>query len=214
VIGKIPAEGTDIEMTGPAKEVGKEEWAPVVYQGKSGWVNLAYLAKQTGTPPPGLAKAASEAIQLLKQQNYIQLATLISPEGLRFSPYAFVRPEDLSFNPLQVANLTRDPKVYHWGTFDGSGLPIDMVFKNYFKRFVFDVDFAQPDEIGFNTTLGEGSRINNIAEFYPGAAVVEYHFPGFDPNIGGLDWRSLRLVFTPYNQEWALIGIVHDEWAP
>jgi len=25
--------------------------------------------------------------------------------------------------------------------------------------------------------------------------VVEYHFPGIDPQYGGLDWRSLRLVF-------------------
>jgi hypothetical protein len=42
--------------------------------------------------------------------------------------------------------------------------------------------------------------------------MVEYHFTGFEPDYGGLDWRSLRLVFMQDGDEWFLIGIVHDEW--
>ena len=54
--------------------------------------------------------------------------------------------------------------------------------------------------------------INNIPDFYPGGMMVEYHFPGIDPEYGGLDWRSLRLVFIPYGEDWFLVGVVHDEW--
>jgi len=41
---------------------------------------------------------------------------------------------------------------------------------------------------------------------------VEYHFPGIDPQYGGLDWRSLRLVFQQSGGEWYLVGIIHDQW--
>lgn len=107
-----------------------------------------------------------------------------------------------------------DSNIYHWGSYDGSGLPIDLSFESYLKEFIYDVDFAQPNTIGFNSTLGVGSRINNIAEFYPDAAWVEFHFPGFDPQFAGMDWRSLWLVFSPNHDDWELVGIVHDEWGP
>jgi hypothetical protein len=214
VIGTIPAYGTDIKMTAPVETLGEEQWAPVVYQGQSGWVNATFLAAQSGTPPPGLARTATQAIQFLKQRDFAQLAAFVPPAGLRFSPHSFVRPEDMQFTPQQVADLMNNPQVFHWGAFDGSGAPIEMVFTDYYQRFLYDVDFAQADAIGFNANIGGGSMINNIADFYPGAAVVEYHFPGFNPDYGGMDWRSLRLVFMPGDQGWVLVGIVHDEWGP
>jgi hypothetical protein len=42
--------------------------------------------------------------------------------------------------------------------------------------------------------------------------VVEYYFPGFDPQYEGMDWRSLRLIFLQDNDVWYLAGIVHDQW--
>ena len=52
-----------------------------------------------------------------------------------------------------------------------------------------------------------------MAKILPGRAmVVEYHFPGFDPQYGGLDWASLRLVFQEFEGRWVLVGIIHDEW--
>jgi hypothetical protein len=77
---------------------------------------------------------------------------------------------------------------------------------------VYDVDLAQPEEVGFGEVIGKGNTINNIAEVWPDAVTVEYHFSGFDPQYGGMDWRSLRLVFEPEEGAWRLVGIVHDEW--
>jgi hypothetical protein len=62
--------------------------------------------------------------------------------------------------------------------------------------------------------LGGGNSIDNSSEFYPEAKIVEYYFSGFDPQYGGMDWRSLRLVFSELNDTWYLVGVIHDEWTP
>jgi hypothetical protein len=95
----------------------------------------------------------------------------------------------------QIRGLLADPTVYHWGVYDGSGAPIDLPFAAYYERFVYDADFARPDVVGLDETIGQGNTLNNIAEVYPGAVTVEYHLAGFDPQYAGLDWRSMRLVF-------------------
>jgi hypothetical protein len=41
---------------------------------------------------------------------------------------------------------------------------------------------------------------------------IEYYFSGFDPQYGGMDWRSLRLVFIKDSNNWYLAAIVHGEW--
>jgi len=57
-----------------------------------------------------------------------------------------------------------------------------------------------------------GNTINNIAEVYPQAITIEYHFEGFDPQFVGLDWRSLLLVLVEKEGAWCLVAVVHDEW--
>jgi hypothetical protein len=42
--------------------------------------------------------------------------------------------------------------------------------------------------------------------------MIEYYFPGFDPQYGGLDWRSIRLVFVQHGMDWYLTAIIHGEW--
>ena len=78
----------------------------------------------------------------------------------------------------------------------GSGEPIQLSFPDYYAKFVYDVDYANAPQVSLNHRLSTGNSIDNSAEFYPGAMVVEYYFPGFDPQYGGMDWRSLRLIFS------------------
>jgi formylglycine-generating enzyme required for sulfatase activity len=78
--------------------------------------------------------------------------------------------------------------------------------------WVNDADFARPHAVGYNDFVGQGNIINNIREVYPDALVVEYHFDGIEPQYGGLDWRSLRLVLEEQDGVWYLVGIVHSEW--
>jgi len=167
-----------------------------------------------------LAARAAEAILTLRDHDLPALAGLAHPLlGVTFAPYAFVRtPQQeggeaaLTFTRDQLSGLWADPTVYHWGVYDGSGEPIELTFQEYYAQFVYDVDFAQPEVIGYGQSIGQGNSINNIAEVWPAAVTVEYHFSGFDPQYDGMDWRSLRLVFEQADGIWYLVGVVHDQW--
>jgi hypothetical protein len=216
IVGTIPFSGIGVEVHAGGQEVDGSWWVPVQYGDVAGWANSRYLARQVGWVDGAVAARAAQAVMALKDQDMDELAGLVDPaQGVRFSPYTYVRvgPDgDLVFSAAQIPGLLADPTVYHWGAFDGSGEPIDLTFAAYYARFVYDADFARPDVVGLGETVGQGNTINNIAEVYPDAITVEYHFEGLDPQYEGLDWRSLRLVFEAYGGTWYLVGIVHDEW--
>lgn len=156
---------------------------------------------------------ADQAVLALKEQNMQALSKLVSPAGgVRFSPYSFVREEDQTFIAAELAGMMDEPEQLSWGAYDGSGEPINLSFADYLAEFVYDVDFASAPQVSINEPLGKGNTINNAAEFYPGAMIVEYHFTGIDEQAQGMDWRSLRLVFQDYMGRWVLVGIIHDEW--
>ncbi|MGB2897287.1 MAG: hypothetical protein WBB65_14125 [Anaerolineales bacterium] len=157
---------------------------------------------------------AERVIEALRDRDLDLLSGLVHPTlGIRFSPYAFVREADVTVTVEDVPNLFSDDTVLQWGVYDGSGVPIELTFAQYYQQFIYDQDFANAEEIGYDRRIGgEGGTINNIPDYYPGGVMVEYHFSGFEPDYGGLDWRSLRLVFVQDGDEWFLVGIVHDEW--
>jgi len=156
---------------------------------------------------------SAEVIDALKNKDILTLSHYIHPRlGVRFSPYAAVRDVDQVFPADKIADLIADPTEYAWGAYDGSGKPINLVFKDYFSKFIYDVDFTNAPQLALNHRLGVSTTIDNSAEYYPGAMIVEYYFPGFNPQYTGMDWRSLRLVFMEDNHTWYLVGIIHDQW--
>jgi hypothetical protein len=220
VVGTIPPYGTGLQVTGQGREAGGATWAPLTYQELEGWVDGAFLAQQVGQASEPVAMRAAAIIQAVAARDLEALSQLVHPQkGVRFSPYPYVMmgsevdgDADLVFSAAELPALAGDPTLYHWGTFDGSGAPIEMTFDAYWERFVYDADFARPQVIGYNETVGQGNTINNIPQVYPEGVMIEYHFRNFDPAYEGLDWRSLRLVLEPYEGEWVLVGIVHAEW--
>lgn len=220
IVGTIPSYGMGVRVTGDGRPVGESFWAPVVYGDVAGWVNARYLARQVGQVDAAIAARANEIVQALRDRDWATVARYVHPvAGVRFSPYAYVRagpgaPEDRDrvVQADEIEALATDPTVYRWGHFDGSGEPIDLTFAGYVDRFVYDVDFGQAQVVGYGETVGQGNTINNIAEVYPDAVTVEYHFAGFDPQVVGMDWRSLRLVLEEYKGAWYLVGIVHAGW--
>ena len=183
-------------------------------------VGNAYLFWQKSQLPKVEVKAflittrATETTQAIKLGDFSKFSTYVHPQkGVRFSPYTYVNLEkDLLFSVDKIKTASEDKTKYTWGVYDGIGTPITLTFNEYFKRFVYSHDFINAPEISYNRTLGKGNTINNISVVYPNSAVVEYHFPEFDPKFGGMDWESLRLVFEELNANWYLVGVVHDEW--
>jgi hypothetical protein len=160
-----------------------------------------------------ILQEAAEVVAALKDKDMAALSRLVHPQmGLRFSPYAAVKASDQLFTPDRVAGLLADNTTYTWGAYDGSGATIELTFADYYAKFVYDEDFANPPQLALNHRLGVSTTLDNSTEFYPGSMIVEYYFPGFDPQYEGMDWRSLRLVFMQDENTWYLMGIIHDQW--
>lgn len=155
-----------------------------------------------------------QVIGLIKDKDMEGLSSYVHPDkGIRFSPYGYVDVDnDRVFTAEEVANLNEDTQVYTWGSYDGSGDPINLSFSDYYDRFIYDKDFANPHIIGNNVAVGQGNTINNIEEAYPDSHFIEFHFTGFDPQYSGMDWRSLSLIFEEEDGLWYLVGITHGEW--
>jgi len=164
-----------------------------------------------------IAGRTRQVIRALKSRNVVTLSGFVHPrKGLRFSPYHSVNLEkggDLIFTRSQVRNLMTSKKRYHWGDEDASGDPIRLTFAAYQRKFVYDHDYSKAEQVTYNSdTLSSGNLINNIRESYPAAIIVEYHFSGFEEKYGGMDWKSLWLVFEKQGSEWYLVGLAHGEW--
>ncbi len=161
-----------------------------------------------------IEERSMEILTAIKNFDMEKLAAAVHPDkGVRFSPYGYVEVDkDLVFTADEVKNLANDSKTYLWGYYDGSGEPITLTFRDYYRRFIYDADFVNADQVGYNKQLGHGNTINNSFEVYKNSIIVEYHFPEIDPKYEGMDWRSLRLVFEKKNDIWYLVGVIHDEW--
>jgi len=163
-----------------------------------------------------LLKTTQNILALLKAKNYAAFANYIHPvEGIRFSPYGFVDTiHDIKLSKQKFINEAGQPiqDMIDWGAFDGTGDPIKMTLNNYMQRFVYDVDFAKPEKRSVNEFIGGGNSLNNLELVYKNCDFTESHFSGFDKKYGGMDWKSLRLVFKVRNKKILLVGIVHDEW--
>lgn len=161
-----------------------------------------------------ISARAANAVAALAKRDLGRLSALVHPsKGVRFSPYGHIDPtSDRVLSPQQLQAAWTDESVHLWGYEDGTGEPIRQNFRDYFDRFVYDADFAQAEQVALDTILGRGSTLNNLAQVYPGARFVEYHFSGFNPRYQGLDWKSLRLIFEQAGGVWYLVGIVHDQW--
>lgn len=162
-----------------------------------------------------LIKSTSDAcIAALRDKDMDALSSYVHPEkGVRFTLYSYVdKDEDLVFDREDIKGFMEDQNVYLWGYFDGTGDPVKMTPQEYYNRFIYDRDFADADEVGYNTVLSAGSTLNNQVEVYEDPIIVEYYFPGFDPQYEGMDWESLSLIFEEYEGTWYLAGIVSNRW--
>lgn len=215
IVGAIPPYGFNISVTGEGREVEGSMWLPITYGDLQGWVNSHYLAEQVGQADPDAMLTAFHILILLRDRDLTQLAELVHPErGVRFTPFGYIQETDRVFTADQLPDLLADPTVWEWGFHAGSGDPILLTFAEYYERFVYSHNFFQCETVGLNQRVSVGSSLDNSQTFFPGATVFDYHFDGFDPLYGGMDWRSLRLILEPWDGGWYLVGVINDEWTP
>lgn len=157
---------------------------------------------------------SDEVLHMLKDKDMSRLSKLVHPDkGVRFSPYSYVNADkDVKITSAAFSGLMAETKKRLWGSFDGTGDPIDVTFSEYYKKFVYDADFVSAPQIVFSQPVQRGNSPVNIKEVYPDAQFIEYYFPVIDPQYNGMDWRSLFLVWEQKGDNWYLVGIIHNQW--
>lgn len=183
--------------------------------------NAALLSPQTassGDPDSNapLLEAGNAVLAALKKDDIQSLAALVDSErGVTFTPYSTVDPHsDLTFSPDQLSQAGVSGTRYVWGYTQGKGDPITMTLPEYLDAYVFNIDYTQAPVIGVDSVLSSGNSLENVRDAYPGDRFLEYYFPGQDPEVGGLDWCALKLVFRDAddNGSYRLVGVIHSEW--
>mgnify|MGYP006914518036 CR=1 FL=1 len=171
------------------------------------------IEKNSGETKVKVETRSQIAIKAIKEKDMEKLASMVHPvKGVLFSPYSHIDPEKHKvFTKDQFKGLLESEKVYNWGSYDGSGNPIELTFKQYYDKFIYDHDFANAEKVAYNEIQSYGNTIVNILDVYPEGKFIEYYFPGTKAHDGA-DWASLRLVFEEYDGEWYLVCIAHGEW--
>ena len=213
LVGDIPSFAFNLRPTSNIHTLNGSNWIQIQIDDQSGWVDYSYLAEQHGNLPIELVQLGQTALSAIKLYRFDQLSEIIHPDlCLRFSPYAYLNSSNQVFCSSEIGLAASSEDILLWGRYDGSGNPINLSFMEYYNDFVYDQDYFHSAVIGFNTTVSSGNSLNNIQEVFPGGMMIEYYFPGFDPQYGGLDWRSLRLVFVQHGTDWYLAALIHGEW--
>ena len=178
----------------------------------------ATAEQQSLVPPDGarslVEKKARKAILALKKRNMLALSRLIHPsKGLRFSAFTGVNDKEPLIPADQVAKLLRSDNKFASEPKGASGDDEDLTFSQYYKKYIYDRDFANVEQVTFNQNRPMGTIRSNIHQFYPDSIAVEYFSPSPDLGHLGNNWKVLTLVFQKANDnEWYLVGIVHNEW--
>ena len=154
-----------------------------------------------GVIVPEQAKAVIEersdkVIRLIRDKDFRTLAGFVHPEkGVRFTPYTYVMVDtDVVLNRDKIADFFEDDTEYLWGYFDGTGDEILMTPRQYYQRFIYTRDFASAPEVGYNEVLSYGNMLENQFKVYHNPIVVEYYFPGMNPDYG--DWTGAACAWS------------------
>ncbi len=161
-----------------------------------------------------LLALTEEVLNTIKDRDYSKLAAYFHPkEGVRFSPYGYIDTlQHVHFSVAEFLEQAKKDQPIVWGSYDGTGKVIEMSLDAYFDKFVYEVDFLNAEQLSVNEVLGKGNSLINIQQVYPGSDFTESYFSGFEEKYGGMDWRSLRLIFKSEQGRPWLVGIVHDQW--
>lgn len=160
-----------------------------------------------------VGERAHMIVKLLAAGEFSRIAKFVDPQkGVRFSPYANIDTDsDVVLSCADLRSPSKLQAVRKWGAYDGSGAPIRLSFRRYYRQFIYDRNFAQAPKIGYNEQNAKSSTAGNIDDTYADAITVEYYFP--PPNATEeTHWSALRLIFQRTGDDWFLVGIVHDQW--
>lgn len=161
-----------------------------------------------------LEQFTDQLINTLSNNDLTEFAQHFHPEkGTYFSPYTFLDTMGgVNYITDEFITDLNQNKVVLWGRYDGSGELIELTIKDYFKQFVYPVDFKTlTTHKNINSKLAYSNTLNNIKSIFPDAQYVEYYYKG-SGNYDGMDWSSLIFYIEKHQGYFYLVAVVHNEW--
>ena len=163
---------------------------------------------------------SKDVLKLIRLANFKGLSKYVhESRGLKFSPYDDVYEsgfDTTKFDKQNVKNFMNSKKIYNWGIYDGSGLEIKLTPREYYKRFIYDIDFEKKSDIVFVGNIESKATedididLKYIFKTYPNATIVHHYYKG-SSNNGFCDFKKLTLIFEQIEKKWFLVGIIHGE---
>ena len=175
---------------------------------------------ETSSTAAELESAAAALLTSMADEDFTALAQWADEDGVTFTPYGHVNPTtDRCLSPDEITSIGTDTTAYIWGSYDGSGESIRLTCREYWDKFVWNADYTSAPDVTVRGIAQQGNTPENVDTAYPYNAgqqngsysYVEYHFPGLDPQYGGADWCSLKLVFIRRSGAWKLAGLIHSQ---
>ena len=132
---------------------------------------------------------------------------------MTFTASSTVDPEtDQNFTADEIRGLPEDPGQYLWGYEGRPGHAHSLTMEEFVRQYIFPWTILRPPRWGWTRWCSSGNALENVAQAYPGCRFVDLCYPERDPDLGGLDWCSLKLVFAPLEGQWWLVGLIHSQW--
>lgn len=193
---------------------------PAATSGSTDSTQVDSAARMAAAPAPlpdsaALMALAKTVLQAATDRDYATFAGHFHPSlGVRFSPYAFIDTQaDKVFQAQAFQDLAAQAKKkIVWGRYDPRDEDIHSTVDGYLKEFVTDKPYLSEGSWAYNTTIGNSTVHNNLAEVYPNAKFVEAHWVTKNEEMAPFEWGSVRLVFEKVEGTWYLVGVVHDAW--
>ena len=160
-----------------------------------------------------LVECAMEVAAAFRNGDYSTLTAYVHPEeGVTFTPNSTVDfNSNLNFSLDQLAAAAQDTTLYVWGIGSDGSTPIKLTISDYVSQYVCDAAYTSAPYLGVDQVLFSGNALENVAESYPDCRFVDFYCPGSTDN--SRDWSALKLVFSWYQNEWYLVGVIHSAWS-
>lgn len=169
------------------------------------------LSEESGEPTdPSVLEAAEQIRAGLVSSTGPQIADEFVPDSwIAMSGRTTI--EDGPFGPATVtaADLANGDTEYVFEYTEAG--PIITSVDDWMNDYRQSSTLIDPDATSVNASLGFGNSINNLAERYPNADVVEFHRQGRG-ELKDFNWSTTRIVLEKIDGQWKLLAIMGDTW--